>query len=76
MTKNFDKDCTLDMPEIQCGPPVGDKTIKGAVRNIRSKSPPREILVEMPPKITVRITDGTVRATAGKTEMKLDQPDG
>jgi len=53
-----------------------DKTIKGAVRNIRSKSPPREILVEMPPKITVRITDGTVRATAGKTEMKLDQPDG
>ena len=53
-----------------------DKTIKGAVRNISSNTPPREIIVEMPPKIVVRITDGTVRATAGKTEMKLDQPDG
>jgi phage baseplate assembly protein gpV len=53
-----------------------DRTIKGAVRNIRSNSPPREILVEMPPKITVRITDGTVHATAGKTELTLDQPDG
>ena len=31
MTKNFDKDCTLDMPEITCGPPVGDRTIKGAI---------------------------------------------
>ncbi len=53
-----------------------DKTIKAAVRNIAANSPPREILVEMPPKITVRITDGTVRATAGKTEMMLDQPNG
>jgi uncharacterized protein involved in type VI secretion and phage assembly len=53
-----------------------NKTIKGAIRNLQSKSPPREIIFEMPPKITVRITDGTVRATAGKTEMKLDQPDG
>jgi pimeloyl-ACP methyl ester carboxylesterase len=31
MTKNFDKDCTLDLPEITCGPPVGDKTIKAAI---------------------------------------------
>lgn len=53
-----------------------DKTIKGAIRNHQSGSPPREIIFEMPPKITVRMTDGTVRATAGKTEMKLDQPDG
>jgi phage baseplate assembly protein gpV len=53
-----------------------DKTLKAAIRNIESHDPPREILVEMPPKITVRITDGTVRATAGKTEMKLDQPNG
>ncbi len=53
-----------------------DKTIKSAVRNIPSNSPPREIIVEMPPKITLRITDGTVRVTAGETEMKLDQPDG
>ncbi len=53
-----------------------NKTIKAAVRNHQDQSPPREIIIEMPPKITVRITDGTVRATAGKTEMKLDQPDG
>jgi phage baseplate assembly protein gpV len=53
-----------------------DKTIKGAIRNLQSKSPPREMIFEMPPKITVRVTDGTVRATAGKTEMKLDQSGG
>jgi hypothetical protein len=53
-----------------------DKTIKGAIRNLQSKSPPREIIFEMTPKITMRITDDTVRATAGKTEMKLDQPGG
>ncbi|HYH47746.1 MAG TPA: phage baseplate assembly protein V, partial [Thermoanaerobaculia bacterium] len=50
------------------------KTIKGAIRNHPDQSPAREIIFELPPKITVRITDGTVRATAGKTEMKLDQP--
>lgn len=53
-----------------------DHTIKAAIRNLAGNDPPREMIVEMPPKITVRITDGTVRATAGKTEMKLDQPDG
>lgn len=53
-----------------------DEAIKAAIRNHRDQSPPRELVVEMPPKITVRITDGTVRATAGKTEMRLDQPDG
>ena len=51
-----------------------DKTIKGAVRR-KSGDPKREMIFEMPPKITVRVTDGTVRATAGKTEMLLDQPD-
>jgi phage baseplate assembly protein gpV len=53
-----------------------DKAIKTAIRNIEQNDPPREMLAEMPPKITVRITDGTVHATAGKSEMKLDQPDG
>jgi phage baseplate assembly protein gpV len=53
-----------------------DKTIKSAIRNIQTNDPPRELIFEMPPKITVRVTDGTVRATAGETEMKLDQPDG
>jgi len=51
------------------------KTVKAAIRNHQDASPPREILVEMPPKITLRVTDGTVRATAGQTEMTLDQPD-
>jgi hypothetical protein len=49
-----------------------DKTVKAAIRNFQDSNP-REMIVEMPPKITMRITDGVVRATAGKTEMKLDQ---
>lgn len=52
------------------------EAIKAEIRNHRDQSPPREILIEMAPKITVRITDGRVTATAGQTEMKLDQPDG
>jgi uncharacterized protein involved in type VI secretion and phage assembly len=52
------------------------KTIKGAVRNHQDQSPPREVLVELPPRITLRVTDTTVRATAGHTELQLDQPDG
>lgn len=52
-----------------------DKAIKTAIRNIDKNSPPREVVIEMRPKITVRVTDGTVRATAGKSEMTLDQPD-
>jgi uncharacterized protein involved in type VI secretion and phage assembly len=50
-----------------------DKTIKAAIRNHQKGSPPREVIFEMPPKITMRLDDGTVRATAGKSEMKLDQ---
>ena len=52
------------------------KTIKAAIRNHQDNDPPREMIIEMPPKIVVRITDGTVKATAGKSEMTLDQPDG
>jgi uncharacterized protein involved in type VI secretion and phage assembly len=51
-----------------------DKTVKAAIRNFQNDEASREIIIEMAPKITVRITDGTVRAVAGKTEMKLDQP--
>lgn len=51
-----------------------DQTIMGAIRNTGSGSEPREIIMEMPPQITVRISDGAVRATAGDTEMRLDQP--
>jgi uncharacterized protein involved in type VI secretion and phage assembly len=50
-----------------------DKTVMASIKNHRDNSPAREVLMEMPPKITVRMNDGTVRATAGQTEMKLDQ---
>jgi phage baseplate assembly protein gpV len=50
-----------------------DKSVLAAIRNHQDNSPPRELVVEMPPKITVRIVDGVVTATAGKTELKLDQ---
>ena len=51
-------------------------SILAAVRNHRNSSPPREAVLEMPPKITLRVTDGTIKATAGSSEMTLDQPDG
>ena len=31
MTINFDKDCSYDLATINCGPPVRDHTIKGAI---------------------------------------------
>lgn len=31
MTINFDKDCSYDLPNIRCGPPRHDPTIKGAM---------------------------------------------
>lgn len=31
MTINFDKDCTYDLPEIECRPAVNDRSIKGAI---------------------------------------------
>lgn len=50
-----------------------DETIKAAIRNHQSADPPRELIIEMEPKITLRITDGTVRATAGPSELFIDQ---
>lgn len=50
-----------------------DETIKAAIRNHQAASPPRELIIEMAPKITLRITDGTVRATAGPSELFIDQ---
>jgi phage baseplate assembly protein gpV len=51
-----------------------DQSILAAIRNLQDQAEPREILVEMPPQITVRISDGAVRATAGDTELLVDQP--
>lgn len=53
-----------------------DKTIKAALSNHQDESPARRVELEMPPKITLRLDDGSVTATAGKTELKLDQPGG
>lgn len=50
-----------------------DKSVLAAIRNHQGQDPPRELVIEMPPKITVRIVDGVVTVTAGKTEMVLDQ---
>jgi phage baseplate assembly protein gpV len=50
-----------------------DRTVLAAIRNHQDQSPPREVVIEMPPKIVVRVVDGSVTATAGTTEMKLDQ---
>ncbi len=50
-----------------------DKTILADIRNLPDNNPPREMLLRMPPKITLQINDGTVHALAGKTEMTLDQ---
>ncbi|MDQ4026086.1 MAG: phage baseplate assembly protein V [Actinomycetota bacterium] len=52
------------------------RSITAAIRNHQDASPPREMVAELPPKITLRVTDGTVTATAGRTEMALEQPDG
>lgn len=51
-----------------------DSTVKAAIRNISDNSPPREVLLEMTPKITFQVNDDTIKAVAGKTEMQLDQP--
>lgn len=51
-----------------------NESILASIKNHADQSPPREVLLEMPSKMTVKITDGTITATAGKTEMKLDNP--
>lgn len=52
-----------------------DQTIHAAIRKTDS-TPKRELLFEMPPKIKVQVTDDSIHATSGKTEMKLDQVGG
>lgn len=50
-----------------------DESVLAAIRNHPDQNPPREMVIEMPPKITVRIVDGVITVTAGQTEMMLDQ---
>src|SRR5262245_18571647 len=48
------------------------ETVKAAIRNIQG----REILIELPSKITIQIVDDTVIVVAGQNEMTLEQPGG
>ena len=78
---------TTNRPSVRCGHAAvpatcilrlplaadDDASVLAALRNHPDASPARELIIEMPPKITVRIIDGTVTATAGQTELKLDQ---
>lgn len=50
-----------------------DASVTAAIRNHRDADPPREVIIKLDPKITLRLTDGAVVATAGGTEMKLEQ---
>ena len=51
-----------------------DKTVRAQIRNISSESLPREVLVEMVPKIEVHLQDNSLVARAGKSKMTLNQP--
>jgi phage baseplate assembly protein gpV len=53
-----------------------DKSVTAAIRNHSDADPPREVVLALAPKITVRMTDGAVTATAGRTELRLEQPGG
>ena len=48
------------------------ETVKAAIRNING----REILIELPSKITVQIIDDKVKVVAGKNEMIMEQSGG
>lgn len=48
------------------------KTLLAAIRNIQG----REVLIEMPSKITVQLVDDSVKVRAGQTEISLEQPGG
>jgi phage baseplate assembly protein gpV len=50
-----------------------DKSVLAAIRNHADASPPRELVIEMPPKITVRVGGGTVKVTAGRTTITMNQ---
>lgn len=53
-----------------------DKSVLASVRNHQDAASPRELLVTMPPKLTVRLTDGAVHAAAGHSELTVVEPDG
>lgn len=50
-----------------------DRTLLAAFRNLPDRSPAREAIVSLAPKVTVQATDGTVKAVAGGNEVVIDQ---
>lgn len=53
-----------------------DETVKAEISNLRDRTPPRLILIEMTPKIRVRIQDDEIVAEAGESRLTLSQPGG
>jgi phage baseplate assembly protein gpV len=53
-----------------------DRTIQASIKNHQDapQGSPRQVRIELAPKITLEINDQSVTATAGSNEMKLDQP--
>jgi hypothetical protein len=51
-----------------------DETVKVEARNHPDDTPPREVLIEILPKIRVYLHDDEIVAEAGKTRLTLTQP--
>jgi phage baseplate assembly protein gpV len=47
------------------------KTVKMEARNLKGKSPPREVLLELAPELKVRVVDTELHATVGRTGLTL-----
>lgn len=53
-----------------------DRSVLGSVRNHQDASPARQVEIELAPTVKVRVVDRAIVATAGQTEMHLEQPGG
>ncbi len=53
-----------------------EKTVKMEVRNLSEKRPPREVLIELLPKVKVRIVDAEIDIFVDKTKLTLKQEGG
>lgn len=68
-----------DVDEVVFRLPVAaddDRSVLASVHNHQDGSPPRELLVRMPPKLTVRLNDGEVHAAAGHSELTVAEQEG
>jgi uncharacterized protein involved in type VI secretion and phage assembly len=53
-----------------------DKTVKAEISNLDERDPPRLVLLELPPKVSVTVQDDEIVAESGETRLRLSQPDG